>query len=187
MTIDKLVKEMVKFRLSNEPKNLNNKVCNHVACIFDPKRGTPLTMGMNYSPVDCKVSCHAEMDAFSRLRVTRRVKTVNIIVIRFNASATVNDYKLLLSKPCLCCTLQLNQMSKKGYNLKRVYYSTDDDNIIYDNFDSLLKQNPQLTDFDKYRLTCSDDIFLVSMPTLPSIVRDYLRQQVLVSPTVLSC
>lgn len=168
---------MIKFRLLNEEYKLDKKVAKHVACIFDPNRNTPLSIGMNHIPNNSKNSCHAEVDAFCRLNMSRRVRSVNIIVLRIDNNASNEQYKLLSSKPCTCCTVKLNQLSKKGYNLKKVYYSTDNDDIVHEKFDTLLQSEPRLSKFDEYRLACEHSgVILVSVQILPKSVYHHLNK-----------
>ena len=64
------------------------------------------------------LSIHAEMDAMKKLRNNK--KKLNLLVVRFS-----NSGKLCQSKPCHHCIEKL-----KTLNLKKVYYSQEDESIV---------------------------------------------------------
>jgi len=82
-------------------------------------------------------------------------------------------HKLLESKPCLACALKLKQLAKLGYNLRRVYYSTDDGDIVHTKLERLLDSGSLI-------LTTSDRLRYYNLrdgPTLPRELTQYLLQQ----------
>lgn len=150
-------------------------------------------MGLNYRLDNCQMSIHAEADALSRLwpRQRCRATSVDIIVIQLDrwmnqivdVASSDNDNnsksyhsdkcKLLESKPCLACALRLSQLAKLGYNLRRVYYSTEDGNIVYSKLDALLESGSLI-------LTTSDRLRHYNLrqgPALPRELTQYLVQQ----------
>jgi|Laugresu1bdmlbsd_1035121.scaffolds.fasta_scaffold42567_1 hypothetical protein len=106
---------------------------NHVACIIKCKGGMQvsriLSYGVNHIRDSNKTSpsIHAEYDAIRKLRPIRRkrLENINILVIRVS-----EKNKLQSSKPCsICITTMLTLPPKLGYNIKNVYYSTNDGTI----------------------------------------------------------
>lgn len=80
---------------------------------------------------------HAEHDAIRNLPYTRKQTTINLLVVRF----TKNN-KLCMSKPCDQCISNIyKQAPKKGYIVKNIYYSTEDETIIKTTLTRSLKKN----------------------------------------------
>ena len=83
-----------------------------------------LSIGYNHTRcyhTDC--TTHAEMDAIDKLKIREKKKKlyeVSIMVIRVN-----NSGDLCSSKPCDKCLHYMNTIAvKKGYKIKKIYYST---------------------------------------------------------------
>ena len=72
---------------------------------------------------------HAERDAINKLKPLERknnLETIDLLVIRMS-----KHNKLLNSKPCANCIENMKHLpKKKGYNLKNIYYSNENGDII---------------------------------------------------------
>lgn len=72
---------------------------------------------------------HAEHDAINKLKPIarkKRLQNINILVIRFS-----KNNKLQQSKPCAnCIYVMKNLPEKKGYKIKNIFYSDENENII---------------------------------------------------------
>jgi hypothetical protein len=62
------------------------------------------------------------MDAINKLPYNNgRMKTINLLVFRVNIDGRLRD-----SKPCAHCIDYIGTVGrKKGYNVRKIYYSTD--------------------------------------------------------------
>ena len=80
---------------------------------------------------------HAEDDAINKLPVlkrNRKLKKVDILVIRANQGGTVGN-----SKPCFKCIGDLyKKLPKKGYILDTVYYTDKGEVLVSKKFSQLL-------------------------------------------------
>lgn len=90
--------------------------------------GNILSFGENYfltNNIGKLYMIHAEHDAINNLPYTKKKQNINLLVVRF----TKNN-KLCMSKPCEQCIKNIYKLApKKGYNVKNIYYSTEDENI----------------------------------------------------------
>lgn len=72
---------------------------------------------------------HAERDAINKLKPLVRknhLESIDLLVIRMS-----KHNKLLNSKPCANCIENMKNLpKKKGYNLKNIYYSDENGDII---------------------------------------------------------
>jgi len=79
-------------------------------------------VGVNYQTI------HAEHDAINRLKYTKNMKTVNVLVFRISR----NKKDILCGKPCENCQKRiLKDINQKGYRVHRVYYSISNDEISF--------------------------------------------------------
>jgi hypothetical protein len=87
-----------------------------------------MTYGENHYSTGIFPTVHAEDDAVNKLPVlkrNRRLKKVDLLVIRANAGGTVGN-----SRPCDRCIKALEiKLPKKGYTLDTLYY-TDKGGIL---------------------------------------------------------
>ena len=85
-----------------------------------------LSYGQNYYTTNTIINnIHAEHDAINKLPYSRKQKNINILVLRFK-----KDKKLCMSRPCsLCIEKMLVLFPQKGYIIKDIYYSTNDEMI----------------------------------------------------------
>ena len=85
-----------------------------------------MSFGQNHYPNNFyNPSIHAEHDAINKLPFSRKKQKINILVLRFNSN------KLCMSKPCdKCINMMYNLFPKKGYIIKKIYYSDANGNII---------------------------------------------------------
>jgi cytidine deaminase len=68
---------------------------------------------------------HAEHDAIKKLPYTKKRTTINLLVVRFT-----KNKKLCMSKPCNKCIQNMHTLApKKGYNIRNIYYSTENGTI----------------------------------------------------------
>jgi hypothetical protein len=89
---------------------------------------------------------HAEHDAINKLKPLKRKKhlqNINLLVIRLS-----RKNKLQSSKPCVDCINKIKFLpEKKGYKIKNIYYSDDNENIVKSNLKTL--ENEELH-YSKY-------------------------------------
>lgn len=89
---------------------------------------------------------HAEHDAINKLKPLKKKKhlqNINLLVIRLS-----KKNKLQTSKPCVDCINKIKVLpEKKGYKIKNIYYSDDNENIVKSNLKTL--ENEELH-YSKY-------------------------------------
>ena len=96
-----------------------------------------LSIGMNYYSNNVNQSIHAERSAIDNLPSQKKISNINILVIRFSKTG-----KICMSKPCCnCINFMSTYPSKKGYNIKKIYYSDENGNIVKTNLYKLKNQN----------------------------------------------
>jgi deoxycytidylate deaminase len=90
--------------------------------------GNILSFGENHymaNNIGKLYTVHAEHDAINNLPYTKKRQTINLLVVRF----TKNN-KLCMSKPCNQCIKNIYKYGpKKGYIIRNIYYSTEDETI----------------------------------------------------------
>ena len=87
---------------------------------------------MNYYNHD-GTSVHAEKDLFDKLLSQKKMKKINILVVRFTKNGVLG-----MSKPCDKCIQFLSVFpQRKGYTINKVYYSDQNGNIIKSNLRKL--------------------------------------------------
>ena len=98
------------------------------------KKNNILSYGQNhYANNPNMPSIHAEHDAINKLPFSRKIQEVNILVVRFS------DKKLSMSKPCQKCVRMMYEVfPKKGYIIKKIYYSDQNGNITKTKLDKLV-------------------------------------------------
>ena len=70
---------------------------------------------------------HAEIDVCMKMRCTKKVKKVNLLVVRTNPAGT----KLLMAKPCNHCIINSKRiLNSKGYKLNKIIYSNEEGELI---------------------------------------------------------
>lgn len=93
---------------------------------------------------------HAEQNAISKLvsiKNKKYLEDINILVIRLS-----KKNKLQSSKPCNNCIRYMKVVpSKKGYNIKYVYYSDSEENIIKTTINELEKEEQHYSRFFRKR------------------------------------
>ena len=91
----------------------------------------------HYNPNGIFPTVHAEDDAINKLPVLRRnrkLKKVDLLVIRANQGGTVGN-----SKPCVKCLGDLyTKLPKKGYILDTVHYTDKGQVLVSKKFSKLL-------------------------------------------------
>ena len=108
----------------------NDGINKHAACIFD-KNNTPISYGINHvndlNKNSKDDSIHAEQHAFINApnNNKKKLKDVNLLVVRYNKS-----FNLTNSFCCDRCIKSFGDLRKKGYRLKKVYWSTENGEII---------------------------------------------------------
>ena len=89
---------------------------------------------------------HDEHDAINKLKPLKKKKhlqNINLLVIRLS-----KKNKLQTSKPCVDCINKIKVLpEKKGYKIKNIYYSDDNENIVKSNLKTL--ENEELH-YSKY-------------------------------------
>jgi cytidine deaminase len=84
-------------------------------------------MGINNTNILSNgMTVHAEINLLSKIKCN---KSISILVIRIN-----KEGKLKESKPCYHC---LKAMRNSGLNIKYVYYSTSNGNIVKETFSKM--------------------------------------------------
>ena len=72
---------------------------------------------------------HAELDASMRLKPShqKRKEKVSLVVYRTNRQGNC----LMMSKPCNNCIIKAHKIvNSKGYELKTIYYTNNDGNLV---------------------------------------------------------
>lgn len=104
----------------------------------------------HYSTNGIFPTVHAEDDAINKLPVlrrNRRLKKIDLLVIRANQGGTVGN-----SKPCIKCISDLyKKLPKKGYILDTVYYTDKGEVLVSTKFTKLLEdENKHVPKFFTY-------------------------------------
>lgn len=123
--------------MENLVKSLINKrhrcMCpgsNHAAVFFGASilgYGENKPNSLRHAP-----TIHAEVSAAENLpnRTNKRLKRVDLLVLRINPSGTVGS-----SKPCIECARFLSEvLPRRGYILDRIHYSTRCNEIVSTRF-----------------------------------------------------
>lgn len=118
-----------------------NPGSNHAAVFFT--NFAIHSYGENKAKVSEPGSVHAEDDAIDKLPTLprkRRLRKVDLLVIRANAGGTVGN-----SKPCITCIRALeSKLPKKGYILDTVYYTDRGGVIVEKKFSHLSLESPHI-------------------------------------------
>lgn len=121
----------IKYKVNNNGENYM-----HISCIFT-RNFKILSYGMNlYTLNSYHNTIHSEVKALLNLKIRRKsnYERVNILIIRVSPTG-----KLGISKPCLKCVEDLNELSKKrGYIIDKILYSTNEENIENTTLNKLL-------------------------------------------------
>jgi len=136
----------------------------HFCILFqftNSKSTNVLSYGFNYNKevnyINSQIKIipvHAEEDAINKLPKIdiKKNKNRNIYVLVVRISSNI-DNKLYNSKPCSNCIKLLNtNIEKKGYNLKNIYYSVNQNSDIVDNLGHITckKINDLINDPDQH-------------------------------------
>lgn len=81
---------------------------------------------------------HAEIDAMLKLPHRRKISkltSISLVVIRMNK---LNELKN--SKPCYNCLMKLQKLYSFGYNLRNIYYSDENGQIVKKKYIDLLNE-----------------------------------------------
>ena len=85
-----------------------------------------LSHGQNHYKHDNILSIHAEVAALNKLKVSRNIKYIDLVVIRINKTGILCN-----SKPCSNCVKFMNTiLIKRRYRISNIYYSDENSNII---------------------------------------------------------
>ncbi len=120
-----------------------NPGSNHAA-VFFTKFSSVHSYGENKPKVSATAgTIHAEDDAIEKLpslRRMRRLRRIDLLVIRANAGGTVGN-----SKPCITCIRALAlKLPKKGYILDTVHYTDRGGSVISKKFSRLSLESPHI-------------------------------------------
>jgi hypothetical protein len=129
MSLDNLIETMKIKRLSGTNIDIEGTYT-HMAVVFSssfcPKKANILSYGYNYFSPKKPKSIHAEHSVINKLAYSRKAQKINLLVVRFNPSG-----KLMNSKPCRkCIEMMLDYFPKKGYIVKRIWYSNGNGDLI---------------------------------------------------------
>lgn len=85
-------------------------------------------LGISSNDVYCNMpSRHAEADAFNKIKTKKNMpRNIDIFVIKITKSGQFGN-----SRPCKHC---IDLMNISGFNIKYIYYSDNDGNIIKESF-----------------------------------------------------
>jgi cytidine deaminase len=132
---------------------------NHIACILSDgkiilkpgegillRKTNILSFGVNTYGDLCGTTpgVHAEIDAINKLSSNTRKNTiVNLLVVRLSSNNKIQN-----SKPCNNCIQKMNYLIElKGYKLKHVYYSDNDEKIIKTKLSSLKEEDQHVSKY----------------------------------------
>lgn len=115
---------------------------NHIACTFNDSNNEILTYGINmyYNSNDDK-TVHAEVSSILNLQPLhspkKNLKKINILVIK-----TTHTGKIGSSQPCIyCINTMMTLPQKRGYIIKKIYYSNMNGDIIQTTLKNLAESN----------------------------------------------
>ena len=117
---------------------------------FTPKQFHILSSGFNAWPTKY-LSIHAEMDAFERLPNSRRMREVDLLVIRTSRQGYLGN-----SRPCRHCLQRLETWApRRGYRIRLVFFTTSGGVIASERFFDMIQhvEGAHVTPF--YRRPCS--------------------------------
>lgn len=144
------------YSYENGINRINSCFCgeyNHIACVLqgNPYKHGIINYGINSQPnVEKNIpGVHAEEAALLKLKTLKNRKNlrpINILVIRLSKMN-----KILLSRPCSNCIYIMETIpQQKGYKIKHIYYSDDNNTIVKTNLNQLKKldnEKPHLSKF----------------------------------------
>ena len=116
--------------------NFIDKKYNVYACLFLFNRGSKMKQKIIISK-NYGLRQHAEINVINKLRnliKTNKAIKANIMIVRFSKTG-----KLGLAFPCVHCISQIS--SSNFVNIKNVYYSSFDENIIKTDMKNILVNN----------------------------------------------
>lgn len=98
------------------------------------------SIGFNYIPAkECNNSKHAEVCLIERLPFRKKIKTIRIVSIRTNLKNEIG-----CAKPCQdCINFMTTKARLKGYNISRVYYSTNEKTFVCSKLSDLINDPDQ--------------------------------------------
>lgn len=169
--MDDLIHSCIDYRCKNEYIFNKIKASRHIAAIFT-KKNKILSFGMNYLPLNKDRSIHAEVSALENLnnfidKNKKKYKNLYMIVLRIDSLSDEINYKLVNSKPCICCLSKISDYKKKGINIKKIYYSNNYSFIESKKLNDFFLEKPILSSFDrKY----------IEYNKLPEKVKQYLSK-----------
>lgn len=80
-----------------------------------------LSRGYNHYKPSKLLSIHAEIDAANKLPKTKKIKFVDIVILRVNLSGSI-----AYSKPCANCVRFMRTILRtRNYIIKNIYYSNE--------------------------------------------------------------
>lgn len=109
----------------------------HIACVYIEKGSDISILSYGMNQYFCNKECgsiHAEENVINSLqplkkksRNKKHLKSINLMVIK-----TTHTGKVGMSKPCIRCILNMISIpQQKGYNIKKVSYSSQNGDIIH--------------------------------------------------------
>jgi cytidine deaminase len=86
-----------------------------------PKKTNIISYGNNHYVPSRTDSIHAEHCCINKLPYSRKPIKINILVVRFTKNGQLSN-----SKPCSkCVKMMLDYFPKKGYIVKKIWYSNE--------------------------------------------------------------
>ena len=111
--MDELIKKMKIIALNS------NIICQHSAALISNDKMFNIGYNKNITYTNKTYSIHAEIDVLSSFYNKKKIKGMDLIVIR------VKNKKLCMSKPCKHCLIKITKMG-----IRKVYYSTSNGVLI---------------------------------------------------------
>lgn len=119
---------------------------NHIAVCFNGKFSKKvnslkiLSYGTNIYDYSCGLkSKHAEVTAINNLPSQSKNKKnptkINILVLRVSTTG-----KLGISKPCFHCILNMNSLPTRGYIIKDILYSNENEEIVKTSLNKIISE-----------------------------------------------
>lgn len=82
---------------------------------------------MNKKSNTCFDCVHAEVDCVQRLKKSKKMSSINIIIFRTNN----NGDKLMMAKPCHNCLNTIDiTLKKKNYKIKKLIYTDETGKLV---------------------------------------------------------
>lgn len=97
---------------------------------------------------------HAEESAMLNIKYNKnyhnkKITKLSMLVIRIDHSSNVDSYRITSSKPCMSCINKINKYNRFGYMIDKIYYSTNENNIVKTKIKDIMKKEQHVSKYYK--------------------------------------